>query len=223
MPQRIRTLIIVSILFFYNYAAYGEERMGQARLFLGSTQIAPTELNTELTAQGLKKTDLNNLFGMEITFPFSDKLNSGLRYAKRIISEGGDANGSLTTGYRGALDQDVAAFVGRYAFYKTEGVRLDVVLGIGGSNTNYKIKTATQDGSLTKTGSPFATLYSMGGISIAIGHGKYHFILEAGYDSQKVDGFEKAGNINNNVSSVDLSGPYLTIGLMFDGIPISMK
>ena len=222
MLQRVTELLILFTLSFFAYTASGAERMGQARLFLGSAQIKPTELNTELSAQGLKNADLNNQFGVEITFPFSDNLNGGLRYAKHLISQD-EANGSSATDYHMTLDQDVAALVGRYAFFKTEIIRLDVVLGVGGSNTTYEIKTATQNGSLTKTGSPFATLYSLGGISMAIGHGNYHFILESGYESQKADGFEKTGTINNNVSSIDLSGPYLTIGFMFDGIPISMK
>ena len=101
--------------------------------------------------------------------------------------------------------------------------RIDgVVAGVGGSNTTYTLKSATQDGGLSKTGSPFATLYSTAGISLALGKGKFYFVLEGGMDSQKVESLERTGTMNNNVNEIDLSGAYFNIGVMFDGIPIEM-
>lgn len=197
------------------------DRMGQARLFLGSTQVSPSELNTEMTAQGIKNVNLNNQFGVEITFPIKNYFNAGLRYSRRIISQDEETNGS-NTDYLLSINQDVMAGVIRVPLMKNEYTVLDVVVGVGGSNTDYSIKTATQDGSLTKKSTPFATMYSTAGVSFGVGKGKYFFVIEAGYDSQKVDGFERSGNINNNVNSIDLSGAYLTIGFMFDGIPVSM-
>lgn len=38
----------------------------------------------------------------------------------------------------------------------------------------------------------------------------------------KIEKLEKSGTINDNVKTIDLTGSYLTIGLMFDGIPIKM-
>ncbi len=221
MNQILTVLIFISLnIFSLSATATSEDRLGQARLFLGSTQTQPTELNTELAAQGLKKVDLNNKFGVEITFPFSDKLSGGLRYSKYLISQD-EINSSSATDYKVGIDQDIAALVGRFIFYKTEFLHLDTVLGVGGSNTNYEIKTATQNGSLTKKGTPFASLYSTGGVSLALGKEKYFFVIEGGYESQKIDSFDRSGTINSNVKSIDLSGPYLTIGFMFEGIPIS--
>ncbi len=216
----VKLLLIFISLNIFSHTAISEERVGQARLFLGSTLIQPTELNTELTAQGLKKADLNNKFGIEITFPLSNRFSGGLRYSKHLISQD-EINSNSSTDYKVGIDQDIAALVGRFAFYKTEFLHLDAVVGVGGSNTTYEIKTATQNGSLTKKATPFATIYSTGGLSLAVGKGKYYFVIEAGYDSQKIDGFDRAGTINTNVKNIDLSGPYLTIGLMFNGIPIT--
>ena len=116
--------VILVCFTFYAHTALSGERMGQARLFLGSTQIKPTKLNTELTAQGLKNADLNNKFGVEITFPFSSQFNGGIRYSKHLISHD-ESNGSSATDYRVGIDQDVSAFVGRYAFFKTEIVNFN--------------------------------------------------------------------------------------------------
>lgn len=198
---------------------HSAEKSGQARLFFGSTQVAPKNLNTELTAQGIKNVDLNNQAGVEITFPTTDKLNLGIRYTKRLISQDDSV---AATDFKAEINQDVAALVARYAFLKTDVVRLEVVAGVGGSNTTYTLKSATQDGGLSKTGSPFATLYSTAGISLALGKGKFYFVLEGGMDSQKVESLERTGTMNNNVNEIDLSGAYFNIGVMFDGIPIEM-
>ena len=125
---------VVSAIIFSVFCenANASEKMGQARLFLGSTQIKPTALNTELSAQGIKNADLNNQAGVEITFPVVDNVNLGLRYSKRLISQDDSAP---ATDYRAELNQDVAAFVARYAFLKTEVVRLDIVAGVGGAAT----------------------------------------------------------------------------------------
>ena len=127
----IKLLLTFISLNIFSQIALSEDRMGQARLFLGSTQIQPTELNTELTAQGLKKADLNNKFGIEITFSLSDKLSGGLRYSKHLISLD-EINSNSSTDYKFGIDQDIAAFVGRFVFYKTEFLHLDAVVGVGG-------------------------------------------------------------------------------------------
>ncbi len=217
MLKSIGALIIFFCLIYFSFDSFAESKMGKARLFLGSTQTKPEELNTDLTAQSLKEATLNNSFGVEITFPFSDRFNAGLRYAKRVISQD-EVNGSSVTDYRVAIDQDIMAAIGRYLFYKGDIFNVDAVLGVGIGNSKYEIKSATQDGSMTKQGSS----YSMGGIGVSIGSGKYHFLMEAGYDSQKLSDFKETGTLNGNISSIDLSGPYFTIGFLFDGIPISM-
>lgn len=201
---------------------FSAERMGQARLFLGSTQTKPSELNTELTAQGLKKVELNNQYGVEITFPVMTYLNVGLRYSKRLISQDEETDGG-STDYKISVNQDVADLIARVPIYKSDYIRFDGVVGVGGSNTKYEIKTASQDGTLEKKGSPFASLHSLAGLSFGLGKGQFYFVVEAGYDLNKVDGFERSGTVNNNVNTVDLSGGYFSLGLMFDGIPIFTK
>ncbi|AZZ36081.1 hypothetical protein CIK05_04500 [Bdellovibrio sp. qaytius] len=217
----LRNLLIVLVMLSGQFA-FSSDRMGQARLFFGSTTASPSELNTELTAQGLKNVDLNNQAGLEITFPVMTYLNFGMRYTKRLISQDEVAN-AASTDYKVEMNQDVADLVARIPFYKSDFVRLDGVIGAGGSNSKYEIKTATQDGELEKKGTPFATPHALAGLSLGLGKDKYYFVIEAGYDMNKVDGFTRSGTINNNVNTVDLSGGYLTLGLMFDGIPIFTK
>jgi hypothetical protein len=218
--MNLKKLVFISILCL-SQLAFSEERLGQARLFLGLTKATPTELNTELTAQGLKNVDSNAQAGLEITFPVIPYVNLGLRYTKRWASE--DEQTSTTNAYKANISQDVADLIARGSIFKSDILRIDAVIGAGGSNTKYDIKTASQDGSLEKKGTPFATVHALAGVSLAVGKDKFYFIVEAGYEMNKVDGFTQSGTINNNVSKIDLSGTYATVGLMFDGIPIFNK
>jgi hypothetical protein len=207
---------------FLSPSALASDRTGQARLFLGSTVVSPSELNASLDSQGMRTINLNNQFGLEINFPLGDYFHYGLRYSRRIVSQD-EASSNPSTDYKTDMTQDVAAGVFRLSFLRNDYLRMDAVVGIGGSNTDAKIKTASQDGELKKSGSPFGTLYSMAGLSLGVGKGKYFFLIEAGYEQQKVDGFKRTGTIDSSIQNINLSGEYFTIGFMFDGIPIFTK
>lgn len=200
-------------------AAFAAGDLGQARLFLGSTQTKPTELNTELTAQGLKNVTLNNTFGVEITFPTMQYLQLGLRYSHHLIGQDEDP-ADANTDYKAELVQDTMMGIARVPFYKSDYVQADIFVGVGASlSSNYTIKTASQDGKLTHSTAPNAAA----GASLSLGYKQYFFMMEAGYEMNKLDKFTSSGTINSNITAMDLSGSYFLIGFMFDGIPIFKK
>lgn len=200
-------------------AAFAATELGQGRLFLGSTQTKPTELNTELAAQGLKEVTLNNSFGVEITFPTFGFMQTGLRYTYHLIGQ--DENpADANTDYKAELVQNTMMGVARIPFFKSDVVYADVFAGVGAAmNSSYTIKTAGQDGKLEHGASPVAAA----GASLSLGYKQYYFMMEAGYEMNKLDKFTSSGNINSNVTAMDLSGSYFLIGFMFDGIPIFKK
>ena len=55
-----------------------------------------------------------------------------------------------------------------------------------------------------------------GGTSAAVGYKNFYLVVEGGQESNNVDPFKYSGNINSNIQSVDLSGAYVTVALMFD-------
>ena len=196
----------------------GDMGLGQGRLFLGSTTTDPKELNTELTTQGIKNVKLNNHFGIEITFPTFQYLQLGLRYTYNLISQDEDPSNSATD-YTAGLTQQSMMGIARVTFFKSDYVKADVFAGVGVATTTYKIKTAGQDGTLEKSATPNMAA----GASVAFGYSKYFFFMEGGYESNKINDFKSSGNINGNVTAIDLSGSYLLIGFIFDGIPIFSK
>jgi hypothetical protein len=189
---------------------------GQGRLFLGSTSIKPDNLNTELTAQGLKNMELLNQFGVEITLPVVKYLDAGFRYTKRIASEEENPANS-TTNYKAEISGDSFMGVARVPFYGNNFLRADVFGGVGISNTTYKIQTASQNGELTKKTTP---TYAAGG-SIGFGYKQFFFVIEAGIEGNTAKDFTRTGNVNSNVTEIDMSGSYLTLALMFDGVPVT--
>jgi hypothetical protein len=195
----------------------------QGRVFIGSTVVDPVNVNAELNTQGLKEVDSMPQIGVEILYPVLKYVDVGLRYTKRNISRDELVSVSSTE-FESQIDQDSALAVVRVPFFKTDIVRIDAFAGLGGTNTTYKIKTATQDGELSRKDSNawFASPCSSYGGSVAIGYNKFYFVVEGGIESNEVKGFKSTGTINS-LNTIDLSGAYFTVGLMFDGIAASSK
>ena len=99
-------------------------------------------------------------------------------------------------------------------------LRFDVFGGAGGSNTNIKIKTASYDGELDGTAGSnwYSTPYVATGASLGLGFNHILLYFEGGYESNKVKDFKKTGTVNPNINTLDLSGSYFLVGIMFDGI-----
>ncbi|MGZ3770603.1 MAG: hypothetical protein ACXVCP_18035, partial [Bdellovibrio sp.] len=196
----------------------------QARFFAGVNSVKPDTLNPVLQTDGLKKMDALGRYGFEANYPVLNFLDVGLRYTKRTQQSDQDPANS-STNYFSKLDQDSLALLARFSVLKTDIVRVDVFGGFGGSNTTLTLKTATEDGMYTRKAATgwFATPYTAAGASLALGFKQFFVYFEGGVETNKVTGFERSGTLSNNIDTVDLSGSYFSIGLMFDGVPGSFK
>ncbi|HWU44913.1 MAG TPA: hypothetical protein VN132_15780 [Bdellovibrio sp.] len=214
---RFQIFLVVLILQFANFAQ-AKEIPVQARFFVGITSTDPKNVNDAIVADGLKKFDNVTQVGFEATYPIVQYLNVGVRYTKRLAES--DPSSGGTTGYNAKIDQDAVLLLARGTFLKTDIVRLDAFAGFGGTNTSLKIKTATQDGELTRraSGDWFANPYTAFGGSLSIGYKQFYLVFEGGLESNKVDGFKTTGHVNSSINTLDLSGGYFTVGLMFDGL-----
>jgi hypothetical protein len=137
------------------------------------------------------------------------------------MSDNDEAVPDPSTDYVAKLSQDSVVALIRVPFVKSDFFRVDAFGGVGGSNTTFKIKTASQDGELTRReGNDWlATPYFSYGGSIAVGYKRVFLAVEAGVETNKVDGFKRKGTINDNVQTIDLGGGYFLVGLVFDGVP----
>jgi hypothetical protein len=223
----IKSKFVVSLLLTISSSAVfaaGKEFPVNARLFAGLQSVNPSNINDTITTQSLKKIENVTQYGVEILFPTFKYLELGARYTKHLSNN--DENPSDTsTEYFSKIDQDAVMLMARVPFIQTDIFRADVFAGIGGTNTTVTIKNASQDGELKKTASEgwFGAPYSAAGASVSVGYKWIFFTMEGGYEMNKVDGFDRSGNVNSAINTLDLNGSYITIGLLFTGIPGSQK
>ncbi|WP_347358002.1 hypothetical protein [Bdellovibrio sp.] len=210
---------VLSLFVLQSQSAFAKEIPVQARLFAGMTTVKPDNVNETIEAQGLKKMDGISQLGVEITYPVMKYLDVGARYAKKMASSGEELVVAADD-YQARLDQDAFLLIARVPLKKSDFIRVDIFGGVGGTNTSFKVKTASLDGELKKSVGDewYASPYAAAGASLAFGYKKFYLVLEAGYEYNKIDGFKSSGN-PGSIDTLDLSGGYFTLGLMFDGVP----
>lgn len=218
----MKSAILGLLVFFVAQSSFaaGNEFPIQLRLFGGAVNTTLTDLNTELRSQGLAEFGTTPKIGLEATYKVAKFFDFGINYSKRAHFKE-EATPDPATEYAAYLDQDVILVVGRVPFIKTDLLTADIFAGVGGSNTSLKLKSASQDGELSKKegGDWVASLATAAGLSIGVGYKWIYLFAEGGYESNKVDGFKRTGNISPNITSLDFTGPYVAIGLIIDGIP----
>lgn len=209
----------VLILSFFSISSWAAEFKAQARLYAAVLSGKPDDLNQEMVAQGIKEFKSIPKYGVEITYPIFSALYVGVNYSKKYLSNDEEPV-NISTNYEGVLDQNTYLFVARIPIIKTEMFMIDVFGGVGGSNTKFTLKNATQDGELTKgeSGDFFSSPASAYGVSASLGYKGVYFTFEGGFESNKVESLKRSGNINGNVTGLDLSGSYVAFGITFDGI-----
>lgn len=217
--MRAKILFFILSFFATCFAQAAETFPAQARLFIGSTKANPSNLNSEMSAQGIKKFDNITKFGVEITYSLIKYLDVGINYTKHY-QKNLEVTPTVGQNYSALLDQDAVQLIARVPFLRMDFMRADIFGGVGGSNTTFKIKTASQDGELSRREGKdwFAAPVASYGASLSFGWKKFFFVLEGGAEMNKVDSFKRSGNINNNVQNIDLSGGYFQVGVMFDGV-----
>ena len=214
-----KSLISIAVVSLYSISSLAADK-GQGRLFLGSTKINPDDVNTELESQGLKEFDMINQFGVEITLPALKFANAGFRYTHRMVKEE-ELVASTVTDYNAELTQQVFAGILRAPLNNSDYAKFDLFVGAGVTSSELKIKSLTQDGSVDKKG--YTSPMAVAGGSASFGVKSVFFTIEAGYEYNKVTGLKETGTVSGNIDEFDLSGGYLTIGLMFDGVPVFKK
>ncbi len=217
------SLVVAMVIGCFSMTANAAVFRADARLFAGITTAAPGNLNQEMKAQGLNDFKSIMKYGVEITYPVTSFLNGGLRYTKRYVSTSEISPAGAN--FYGLINQDSVSLIARAPLVNGDAFRFDIFGGVGGTNTSFTIKTATQAGNLDRrdSGDWFSTLTTTAGASVGVGHKSFFVYVEGGYESNKVDSFKRSGNINGNIQTIDLSGPYVMLGLMFNGVTASTK
>lgn len=215
----MRIWLIVLALFVQS-KSFAAEFPAKGRIFIGSNSSSPADLNAEMTTQNFKTFSTVTKYGTDITYALNNIIDVGFRYEK-INQTNLESVVTANQNYQATLSQDAVLGIARGPLIKNQNLKADAFLGIGVSNTTFSMKNATQDGQLS-TGN-YNSPVAEAGLTFGAGYKNVFLTFEAGYVYNKVSGLQKSGTITSSMSSIDLSGPFLTIGLAFDGITATSK
>lgn len=192
----------------------------RARLFGNTTDFKNDTMNTVLQGEGLKKIKNISGLGLEISTNIWGPLEAGLGYQFRV-ARSTPSDSLAVSDYSSELGQQIYQLVVRINVINSGPVRLGVVGAAGGTNTEFKIQSAGQTGNLLKSAAEthwIASPISSYGVSAAVGYKWIFLMAEAGYEQNKVEDFNRTGNISSSLKEIDFTGPYARVGLFFDGI-----
>ncbi len=101
----------------------------------------------------------------------------------------------------------------RIDIVKNPYLKFDIMGGFGLASNKVDISTKTGgEGSFTKS-----TFHKKAGASLGFGAAGLYLMSEAGYEWNDMDGFSKEGSFPDSANRVNMSGPYLSVGLILTG------
>jgi hypothetical protein len=197
----------------------------QARLLAQISKVNPEQVNTELSGQGLKEYKYYSALGVEMTYPVIRFFDFGLRYVHRQVTNDEDPS-TAATAYSATLTQDAILLIGRVPVLRSGLLKLDLFAGAGGTNTTFEESTAALSGKLTRKASSsdwLAAPYVAYGASVGVGYKKFYLFAEGGFERNNISRLKSSGTMSGNISEINLNGPYVMVGLLFDGVSAHQK
>ncbi|OYZ18932.1 MAG: hypothetical protein B7Y39_12935 [Bdellovibrio sp. 28-41-41] len=212
-------LLLLSFTISYSHTAFSAssgEVPSQIRIFYGKGLVNSTVINDYLTTQNLDSIKDINRIGAEVAlYSGSSKMfNFGLKYflGQKTID-------GATSGEHATVTQGVWQFIGRATLTRKDTHYIDFLLGAGGGSLAFLRETATSRSMLERN--QYSSRIFTAGFSAGFGYKRLYFYLEAGYDHNYVGSMERTSGSLTPFEGIDMSGPYATIGIMIDGIPIT--
>jgi len=69
----------------------------------------------------------------------------------------------------------------------------------------------------------FGSFVSSYGATLGIGYKWVYLIVEAGYEDNRISSLKRTGTASTAIRDINLSGNFVSVGLLFDGIKASSK
>jgi hypothetical protein len=211
-----KKLGLTVLMLFMAQASLADSLIAKIRVFAASTTANPKELNDDLAAQNMK--DLKSLtkHGVDLSHQINSRWDLGLRY-ERTGQRSLEITPTPGQNHQATLIQEAIYGVARVNFTKHDNFRADAFVGAGAASTKLNVVSPSQDGYLFTDG--YKNFVAKTGASVGVGLTEVFLFLEGGYDFNSVSsGLDRDGNMNGNVGTLDLSGPYVSVGILFEGI-----
>lgn len=199
-----------------------ELKFSELRVFLSNNTFSnpQTSLNNQTAADNVEKFSQLNGIGLEADARVKPWLKVGSRIKGVWNSVYPPNPPSPATSYL-QISQYSAGLLARIPVAEKDWLYADVFAELGLANTKIDIQTISAGkGSYTKD----SGLYQRAGITIGLGSPSTKLYAEAGQEFNNLGNPSYSGTLTaNNVSAVDLSGPYYAVGLIISGIPSWIK
>lgn len=211
--------LVIILLSFVSAPSFAASKGGndkakpQLRLFAGSLALNPKDVTVYTDAQNIEKFDSSLFYGLEVDHPVLGGISLGLRY--QVEEESLGTKGSTTFTKRMGTKQELIFAMLRIPVVAESFFRLDMFGGGGLATSSFE----TYSGMTTnKFGG--STLGSMAGASVSIGFWDVFLTVEAGQEFVNYQEI-KASDKDSTAPflKADLSGSFVTVGLLFNGLP----
>ncbi len=215
MKKLVFAVLVVLVLNAQTSFA-GDEVINQIKISYGQRSLNPKDANALVEADGIESFKKINYLGLEASRDLGSFVNLGLRMNLGMM-RAKPTDSTVSGTYYASLSQVDFLIMLNFPFVKSEKFKAEIVSGIGASSSSLTIKTASQDGGFSATQSlPTAVI----GAAMAVGH-KYVFLrIEGGYEYSKPSSFVKTGTPTGTLETLDLSGPYIIVGILIDGLKL---
>lgn len=215
-------LTLVSLVLFPDLAKAKEYSLkwSELRVFASETRFnnQPEELNAMLAADGIEKLDTAVGFGLEANAQVNSWFKAGTKF-KGIFAGSNKKEAQFPATEYIQIQQYSAGLIGRVGLINKQNILFDIFAEAGLSNNTIEIKSSFGSSKWDKK----SHFYQRAGASLATGSSSLKFYVEGGFENFKLDNLEHTGTFGQNTSSIDLSGPFVGVGLIISGIPSWIK
>ncbi len=217
------TKIAVLFIFLLALNSPAEDiKFSELRIFLSNNTFATpqTSLNNQTAADNVEKFSQLTGVGLEADARVKPWLKIGSRIKGVWNSVYPPNPPSPATSYL-QLSQYSAGLLARVPIAEKDWLQADIFAELGLANTKIDIQTISAGkGTYTKD----SGLYQRAGISIGMGSAAFKIYAEAGQEFNNLGTPSYEGTLTaNNVTGVDLSGPYYAVGVIISGLPSWIK
>ncbi|MCM2353789.1 MAG: hypothetical protein NDI63_09250 [Pseudobdellovibrio sp.] len=222
----MRTLMTINIflnVLFMNIPAHAKDfnlKWSEVRFFLSETTFANKDENLGALMQADQIEELNKVtgFGLEANAALSSWFKAGTKI-KGVFNAANKKEAPFPATEYLAVQQYSAGLTGRLMLANKKNFNLDLFGELGLSNNTVELQTTGGKAKWDKN----SHFYQRAGASVAAGGESFKVFVEGGYENFKLDNLKYEGTIGQNINEIDLSGSYVSVGLIISGLPSWIK
>ncbi|WP_409478686.1 hypothetical protein [Pseudobdellovibrio sp. HCB154] len=222
----MKTLMTINVflnVLFMNIPAHAKEfnlKWSEVRFFLSDTTFANKDENLGALMQAEQIEELKKVtgFGLEVDAELSSWFKAGTKI-KGVFNGSNKKEAPFPATEYLSVQQYSAGLTGRVMLVNKENFFFDVFGELGLSNNTVELRTTMGNAKWDKN----SHFYQRAGASTGFGGSSFKMFVEGGYENFKLDNLKHEGAIGQNINEIDLSGPYVSVGLIISGLPSWIK